>query len=118
MKRLVSTIAAGVLAALMSTSLATAQTPTPSSPPAAQPKAPPAAAAKKVEAKTGAKAPAKPRTAESIACSAEADKKKLHGKERKTFRAKCIRDMKKSASAKGTPAKAAAPASPPAAKTK
>jgi invasion protein IalB len=34
---------------------------------------------------------AKPRTAKSLACSAEADKKGLKGKERKKFRSACKR---------------------------
>ena len=42
-----------------------------------------------------AKAPAKPRTAISLECSKQADAKGLHGKERRTFRAKCKRDMAK-----------------------
>jgi len=44
-------------------------------------------------AKTDAAAPmaktAKPRTAESLECSKEADAKGLHGKERKKFRSEC-----------------------------
>ena len=44
-------------------------------------------------AKTDAAAPAaktsKPRSAESIECSKEADAKGLHGKERKKFRSEC-----------------------------
>jgi len=44
--------------------------------------------------KTETKAPAekkaeKPRTAESLECSKEADAKGLHGKERKKFRSEC-----------------------------
>lgn len=35
------------------------------------------------------------RTAISKACSAQADEKKMHGKERRTFRRKCIADAKK-----------------------
>ena len=35
------------------------------------------------------------RTAISKECSAKADEQKLHGKERRKFRAKCIRDSKK-----------------------
>jgi hypothetical protein len=35
------------------------------------------------------------RTAISKACSAQADEKKLHGKERRVFRRKCIADSKK-----------------------
>ena len=41
------------------------------------------------------KAPAKPRSATSIECSKQADAKGLHGKVRKKFRSKCMRDMKK-----------------------
>jgi hypothetical protein len=37
----------------------------------------------------------KPRTAISIECSKQADAKGLHGKERKTFRSKCMKDGKK-----------------------
>ena len=44
-------------------------------------------------AKTDSAAPAaktaKPRTAESLECSKEADAKGLHGKERKKFRSEC-----------------------------
>jgi hypothetical protein len=49
------------------------------------------------EAQTKDKAPAKPRTAESIECSKQADAKGLHGKERKVFRAKCKKDLAKPA---------------------
>jgi hypothetical protein len=48
-------------------------------------------------AQTKDKAPAKPRTAESIECSKQADAKGLHGKERKVFRAKCKKDLAKPA---------------------
>ena len=44
---------------------------------------------------TKAPAPAKPRTAESIECSKQADAKGLKGKERKKFRAKCKKDLLK-----------------------
>jgi psiF repeat len=36
-----------------------------------------------------------PRSAESIECSKQADAKGLHGKPRQTFRANCIKGMKK-----------------------
>ncbi|MBI3700942.1 MAG: phosphate starvation-inducible protein PsiF [Afipia sp.] len=36
----------------------------------------------------------KPRTAESIECSKEADAKGLHGKERKKFRSECKKNAK------------------------
>ncbi|MBX9592130.1 MAG: hypothetical protein K2X43_22790 [Hyphomonadaceae bacterium] len=48
-----------------------------------------------------AKAPAKPRTAISLDCSKQADAKGLHGKARKSFRAKCKRDATKTAKSKG-----------------
>jgi psiF repeat len=41
------------------------------------------------------KAPVTPRSAASIECSNQADAKGLHGKVRKKFRSKCMRDMKK-----------------------
>jgi len=41
------------------------------------------------------KDPAKPRSAESLECSKQADAKGLHGKPRKTFRTKCMKDMTK-----------------------
>jgi hypothetical protein len=43
----------------------------------------------------GAIAATKPRTAESIECSKQADAKGLHGKERKKFRAQCKHEAKK-----------------------
>jgi len=48
-----------------------------------------------------AKAPAAPRTAVSLDCSKQADAKGLHGKARKSFRAKCKRDATKAAKSKG-----------------
>lgn len=48
-----------------------------------------------VSALAQTKAPAKPRSAESLECSKQADEKGLKGKERKKFRSKCIKDMKK-----------------------
>jgi hypothetical protein len=59
----------------------------------AQTTAPAAKDATKTETKAPAevKAPAekKPRTAESLECSKQADAKGLHGKERKKFRSEC-----------------------------
>ena len=40
-----------------------------------------------------AKTPSGPRTAASIECSKQADAKGLHGKQRRTFRSKCKREM-------------------------
>jgi len=78
------TIAAGLAAVIGMATLAFAQT----APPAA---APPAAAKTIPKATTTTKA----RSAESIECSKQADAKGLHGKERKTFRAKCMKELKK-----------------------
>ena len=36
----------------------------------------------------------KPHTAASLECSKQANEKGLHGKARKSFRSKCIKDMK------------------------
>ena len=64
-----------------------------------------AAPAAKSDAKSDTAAPtdkkmAKPRSAESLECSKEADAKGLHGKERKKFRSEC----KKEQASKGAPA--------------
>ncbi|MCC8979008.1 phosphate starvation-inducible protein PsiF [Bradyrhizobium sp. 10BB] len=61
-----------------------------------------APAAKEAAPKAETKAPkeAKPRTAESLECSKEADAKGLHGKERKKFRSEC----KKAGGAAAAPA--------------
>ena len=101
MQRLASKITLGAAALLLSAGLALAQT----APPAAQPKAPPAAAPKAAAPAKAAKGvPKKASTPEGIECSKQADEKKLHGKERKSFRAKCIRDLKKAAAGKAAPA--------------
>ena len=57
----------------------------------AQTAAPAAKDATKAETKMAPaeKKEAKPRTAESLECSKEADAKGLHGKERKKFRSEC-----------------------------
>jgi hypothetical protein len=39
----------------------------------------------------------KPRSAESIECSKQADEKGLHGKERKKFRSECLKEAKAAA---------------------
>ena len=94
MSRLLSKLTIGAAALLFSVGVAVAQTP----PPAAQPKAPAAAAPKSAEPATKAKGvPKKASTPEGIECSKQADEKKLHGKERKKFRSKCISDLKKAA---------------------
>jgi hypothetical protein len=51
----------------------------------AQGTAPAAAPAKKAE---------KPRSAESLECSKQADEKGLHGKDRKKFRSECLKEAK------------------------
>jgi psiF repeat len=40
-----------------------------------------------------------PRSAASLECSKQADEKGLHGKARKSFRAKCLKSMKQKKSA-------------------
>lgn len=62
----------------------------------AQTAAPAAKDATKTEAKAPAaeKKEAKPRTAESLECSKQADDKGLKGKERKKFRKECIKEAK------------------------
>jgi hypothetical protein len=72
----------------LSTGAAMAQTGTTAAAPAPAKKV--AAPAKKAQA---------PRTAESIACSQEADAKNLKGKPRKNFRAKCLKAAKAKAKA-------------------
>lgn len=54
---------------------------------------PPATTTKTAKVKT----PAKPRSAESIECSKQADAKGLHGKPRKEFRASCMKAAKPAA---------------------
>lgn len=76
--------AAAAFASLLFASAAFAQT-------AAAPAAAPATASKKAE---------KPRSAESIECSKQADEKGLHGKERKKFRSDCLKEAKAAAGAK------------------
>lgn len=53
-----------------------------------------AAPAAKSDAAAPAAKTAKPRTAESLECSKQADEKGLKGKERKKFRKQCIKDAK------------------------
>ena len=79
-------LALAAAALLFSIGAAAAQT----TPPPATTTTPPAK-----ESKAKAKTPAKPRSAESLECSKQADAQNLHGKPRKTFRAKCMKDMKK-----------------------
>jgi anti-sigma-K factor RskA len=43
------------------------------------------------------KGSAPPRSVASIECSKQADAKSLHGKARKKFRSKCMRDLRKKA---------------------
>ena len=81
----------GLAVSALSASAAFAQTTTP--PPAASPPVAGTTTPKMTAPKTTE--PAKPRTAESIECSKQADAKGLHGKARKTFRAKCKKDLAK-----------------------
>lgn len=95
MMRLASKLSLGAAALVISAGLAFAQTP--QAPAAATPKA---ATPKAADTKAAKGVPKTATTPEGIECSKQADEKKLHGKERKSFRAKCIRDLKKSAAAK------------------
>ena len=60
----------------------------------AQTTAPAAKDATKTETKAPAEKMAKPRTAESLECSKQADAKGLKGKERKKFRKECMKEAK------------------------
>lgn len=82
-----SRIAAAAVATFLLAGTAYAQTPAP--------------AAKTETTAPAAKKAQKPRTAESLQCSKDADAKGLHGKERKKF----MSDCKKEAKAKAAPAK-------------
>lgn len=77
-------------ALLLSAGIALAQAPAPAAP---APAAPKAAAPKAAAPKTGGRK--KATTPEGIQCSAEADAKGLKGKERRSFRNKCISALKK-----------------------
>lgn len=100
-------IVTAAAALVLSAGLAVAQAPAPS--PTTAPKAdtgPAVAPVKKAAAvKKSAITPKEDRTPESLACSAEADQKALKGKERTSFRKKCIAAAKKTGSAKPTSAK-------------
>ena len=74
-----SRVAALAIASLFFAGSALAQTAAPAAAPAAT------APAKKAE---------KPRSPESVACSKQADEKGLHGKDRKKFRADCMKEAK------------------------
>ncbi len=87
-----SRAAVATLAALLLTGTAFAQTTSP----APAPSTPPSAAKTAPAPKAAKAAKAKPETSTaSKECSAEADAKGLHGKERKKFRAQCMREAGK-----------------------
>jgi hypothetical protein len=92
-------IAAAAAVLAFSACLASAQTtaPAPTAPAATDTKK--AATPKKAPAKKAA-VPKKATTPAGIKCSADADAKGLHGKERRKFRATCIRAFKKDEAAK------------------
>ena len=82
--------AAAALTLALGASVAMAQTtPAPVAPKAPVAATPPPAAPVAPKAKGAALK--QPKTPEAAACSAEADAQNLHGKPRKTFRAKCIK---------------------------
>ena len=109
MKIVSTSLAAGLLALGLSAA-AFAQAPAAGTAPAATP---PAAAKAPAAAPKAKGVPKQASTPEGTECSAQADAKNLHGKERVKFRKKCISDLKKAAKA-GAAAKApaAAPAAP------
>ncbi len=88
MIRTSAVIAAGFAVAL-GAGAAFAQTATPAAPAPATAPAPAAAPAAPDTPMAPMKKGMKPRTAKSMACSADADKQGLHGKSRKTFMSKC-----------------------------
>ncbi len=96
MNMIKTAIAAAAMAFALSSGAAVAQTATGTTP-ATKPAVttPPTTTAPK--AKIGV-----PKTEISAQCSKEADEKKLHGTERKKFRAKCKSDAEKAAKAAGT----------------
>lgn len=102
----IRTAAIGLFASLSMIGAAIAQTPPAPAPTVTPPPAAAPAPAKAAKEK-------KPRSAESLACSQKADEAGLKGKEKRTerrsFRRKCMQDMKKGAAA--APA-APAPAAP------
>jgi hypothetical protein len=128
MKMFVKTATMTLAALVGATSLALAQTP----PPAPAPSTPPAATVPSkptppATAKKGTPPPKKATTPEGQVCSAEADKYGLRGRERRNYRSRCIKAVKKGqppppvtpvrAAPKAAP-KAAAPAPAPAAAPK
>ena len=78
MMKICSRLAIVAIASLFFAGSALAQTAAPAAPAATAP-------AKKAE---------KPRSAESMACSKEADDKNIHGKDRKKFMSQCKKDAK------------------------
>ena len=107
MNMIKTAIAAAALAFALTTAVS-AQTPPAASTtkPAATTTAP-AVTAKPAKAPKVAKVPAKPKSEASLACSKDADAKNLHGKERKTFRASCMKTA--AGKSKSTAATTAAP---------
>jgi hypothetical protein len=91
--KMVSILGSAIVATIVFAGAAVAQTPAPA------PSQPPAAAAKPAptaKPAAAAKPSAAQRQALSKECSAQADAKGLHGKERKTFRSDCKRNGGKS----------------------
>ena len=96
MKKLATNISALCVAALLGSSVSFAQTPAPAAPaapaaaaPAAAKPATPAAAPEKAAKAAKPAKTMEAKSAKAKACSMKADEQKLHGKERKKFRAEC-----------------------------
>jgi psiF repeat len=109
MNMIKTAIAAAALAFAASTGAAVAQTatttPSTTTKPAVTTPAPTTTTTTAPKAKIG-----QPKGEISIQCSKEADAKKLHGAERKKFRAKCKTDAEKAAKAAAAPATTTMPA--------
>jgi psiF repeat len=104
--RMMNSVLAAAVAIVVGSAAALAQTPpaapaapvAPKAPMAAAPAPSVAAPSATTAAKPAVKASGanlkKPQTPEAAACSADADAKNLHGKERKKFRAACMKGKK------------------------
>jgi hypothetical protein len=96
MPHMTARLLAGFVSLALASGVALAQTPPP--PPTQTPSAPqaatPAPAAPTAKAKS-AKAAKTTRSPESLACSAEADARKLKGNPRKKFRKACLAEKRK-----------------------
>ena len=94
MTRFTTVLSATALALAFGATAVLAQTPSTGTPSAGTTKAAPTTAAKK------APVPKVATTEAGKKCSADADAQKLHGKPRRAFRSKCVREFKATAAKK------------------